>query len=216
MEARMKKRSLGLLALATACLIPAAARADQFPFSFTDGSVTVQGTMFYSNTPVVVDGVKGYEVTGIWGYFSDSNVGVSGAITGLYSPISYNTTPGMIAFSSAGNSYDDLLFPAGNSPADCPPPDPYPFSGGVFDVLGVLFNVQGGYTGELWSQGIIPPDTAPVYGAAIANASTDLDYATDLTATPEPSSVFMLGTGLIGVVGLLMWKRQRDSDGANA
>lgn len=205
----MKKNCLVFLALLAAVSIPPAARADQFGFSFTDGPISTWGTFTVATPPVMVDGVAGYEVTGVTGFFSDANVGISGAITGLYSPASYSTTPGSIAFSSAGNSYDDLYFPAGNSPADCPPPDPYPFSGGYFDVLGVLFNVSGGYTAELWSDGIIPPSSEPIYGAAIANSTADLDYAGDLVPTPEPNSFLLLATGLLGSAFLLVRKHRR-------
>ena len=76
-------------------------------------------------------------------------------------------------------------------------------------MLGVLFNLDNGDTAELWSNGVIPPATDPVYGAAIANSSTDLDYAGDLVATPEPNGIFLLGTGLLGISGLLALKRQR-------
>jgi hypothetical protein len=201
--------------LAAVLAIGQTARADQIPFSFTDGSISTWGNFTVSNTPTVVDGVTALEVTGVSGYFTDAAIGISSTITGIYSPISYNTTPGSIAFSTAGNSYDDLYFPGGNSAADCPPPDPYPFSGGVFDVLGVLFNLDNGDTAELWSNGIIPPGTDPIYGAAVANSVTDIDYEGDLVATPEPNGIFLLGTGLLGISGLLAWKRQRSTTVGN-
>ena len=205
----MKNRICALLALAAVLSIGQSARADQIPFSFSDGSISTWGTFTVSNTPIVVDGVNGLEVTGVSGFFNDAALGLTATITGIYTPVSYTTTPGSIAFSTAGNSYDDLYFPGGNSPADCPPPDPYPFSGGVFDVLGVLFDLDNGDTAELWSNGVIPPDTGAVYGAAVANSSTDLDYEGDLVATPEPNGIFLLGTGMLGIAGLIAWKRQR-------
>jgi hypothetical protein len=205
----MKKYFYVSLALAAVLSIGQAARADQISFSFNDGSISTWGSFTVSNTPIVVDGVTGLEVTGVSGFFNDAALGITSTITGIYTPISYNTTPGSIAFSTAGNSYDDLYFPGGDSPADCPPPDPYPFSGGVFDVLGVLFNLDNGDTAELWSNGVIPPDTNPVYGAAVANSVADLDYEGDLVATPEPNTLSLLGTGVLGIAGLLAWKRQR-------
>jgi len=205
----MKNHFCVPLALAAVLSIGQAAHADQIPFSFSDGSISTAGFFSVSSTPIVVDGVTALEVTGVSGYFDDAALGITATITGIYTPISYSTTPGSIAFSTAGNSYDDLYFPGGNSPADCPPPDPYPFSGGYFDVLGVLFNLDNGDTAELWSNGIIPPATDPVYGAAVANSYSDLDYEGDLVATPEPASLSLLGTGLLGIAGLLARKRQR-------
>ncbi len=205
----MKNRFCALLALAAVLSIGQAARADQISFSFSDGSISTWGTFTVSNTPTVVDGVPALEVTGVFGYFNDAALGLTATITGIYTPVSYNTTPGSSAFSTAGNSYDDLYFPGGDSPADCPPPDPYPFSGGVFDVLGVLFNLNNGDTAELWSNGVIPLDTLPVYGAAVANSSADLDYEGDLVATPEPNSFSLLATGLFGIACLLAYKRKR-------
>jgi hypothetical protein len=85
-------------------------------------------------------------------------------VRGLYQPVSYvsNTlaTPG-IAFTTGGLSYDDLFYPAGNSPAICfelvngVPTLTYPFSGGQFDIFGVTFDIAGpaGYVREIWSNG---------------------------------------------------------------
>ena len=43
------------------------------------------------------------------------------------------------------------------------------------------------------------------YGVAVANASTSLDYvAGDVAITPEPSTFFLLGTGLLA---MLVWLR---------
>jgi hypothetical protein len=88
------------------------------------------------------------------GTCSDTNDGISGAITGLYNyAATANFVPGSIALSGAGMSFDDLSYPAGDSPLVCPG---YPFSGGDLDVFGLLFNVAGGFTAGVWSDGVIP------------------------------------------------------------
>ncbi len=204
-----------LTVLATASL--ASASTVSFSFSFSGGGVTSSGILTAVSAPDSTSGVSTpgtYEITGITGTFADSNVGISGAITGLYLPISYITAlieP--VAFTGAGLSYDDLFFPGGNSPADCPG---YPFFGGDFDILGVAFNVAGGYVGELFNDGNYPGYQGTVYAAADSNATTILDEpnptgslpepvgvvgAFTASPTPEPGTLLLLASGL-GVLAM--------------
>ena len=176
----------GIVVIAIAPL----ASADTFNFSFSGGGITSSGTLTAVLAPSSTSGVAAtdtYEVTGISGTFADTNVGISGSITGLYLPLSYitgvtATTTNPVAFTTGGLSYDDLFFPLGNSPADCPG---YPFSGGDLDVYGVAFNVSGGYVGEFFSDGILPGTKAPAYAAADANATTLLDNP-NAGSQPDP------------------------------
>src|ERR1700733_4807110 len=156
-----------LLFLAALAVAPAA-KAEQFFFSFSGGGLSASGVLTVS--PATVVGVPGAEqVTGISGTFSDSNLGVSNvAITGLQAtslPSGINADgtfvpPGSDA-DGFGFSYDNLLYPGGNSPAVCPPPvfpdpePPYPFGGGLLDIYGLLFNA-GGYSVDVWSNGVLP------------------------------------------------------------
>src|SRR5579875_122441 len=225
----MIKKHYLLLGLSAALAIAPAAFADAFHFSFTGSGVTSSGTLWVS--PSSKPGVD--LVTGISGTFSDTNVGVSGAITGLYLPISYVSdtlaTPG-IAFTSGGLSYDDLFYPAGDSPAICyelvggVPTLTYPFSGGQFDIFGVAFNIAGGYVGELWSNGDVGGGPI-VYAAGLANATSLLDNPNAVpgpgvpppgrygsfaaSAVPEPGSLLLFGMGLMGVVVLCGRKSKR-------
>jgi hypothetical protein len=174
----------------TVLAIASLASADTFTFSFSGGGITSSGTLTAVSAPDSTSGVSTpgtYEITGITGTFTDSNDGISGAITGLYTPLSY-ITPLIepVAYTPGGLSYDDLFFPAGNSPADCLG---YPFSGGDFDTLGVAFNVTGGYVGEFFSDGNYPGYSGPVYAAADANSTTELDNPNPDGTLPEPTGV---------------------------
>jgi len=203
-------RKLGYAVL-TVLAIASLARADTATFSFSGGGITSAGTLTIVSAPDNTSGVSTpgtYEITGITGTFTDTNDGVSGSITGLYSPISYTTgeTTGP-AFTSAGLSYDDLFFVKANSPADCPG---YPFGGGYFDVYGVAFSLSNGDVGEFFSNGVLPGNPNPVYAAADASSTVILDEpnAGSTTqpngilgsfTTPEPSSMLLLSSGLVGL-----------------
>jgi hypothetical protein len=202
-------------ALVAITLVPLA-NASMFTFSFSGSGITSSGTItavLSADSLSGVDTSDTYEVTGITGTFTDTNVGISGAITGLYLPLSYvtgttETAGNPVAFTTAGLSYDDLFFPTGNSPADCPG---YPFSGGDFDVYGVAFNVAGGYVGEFFSNGALPGSGGPVYAAADANSSVELDNPNSngslpgpqgvvgTFVTPEPGTLFLACIGLAAV-----------------
>lgn len=228
----MKSKCITVLALAVAVAFASSAMADEFNFWFNGSGVSAAGT--FTVSPGSSAGVD--EITGITGTFSDSNVGVSGAITGLYQPVSYvsNTlaTPG-VAFTTGGLSYDDLFYPAGDSPAICYDINPtthlpeltYPFSGGQLDIFGMAFDIAGpgAYVGEIWSNGDVGRGPI-IYAAALANALTVVDNpnsgpnapappgrygAFTTTPTPEPGTMVLFGIGLLGILALCERKISR-------
>ena len=171
-----------------------------------------------SSSPNAFDPVGSYIVTGASGSFSDNNIGVSSTITGIVPSQPGNPTPGNLLAPHSfgffpvasgiptpegvapGFSYDNLFYPAGSPQAATD----YPFSGGVFDIYGVVFTLLDGNAVNLWSNGDFGGGATYVVG--VTNGLTVLDYVGDVSLTaavPEPATWAMMIIGF-GAVGAIM------------
>lgn len=212
----MKQKLLYSAVIVLLASLPMRAKAGTFDLSFSGPGVSgtlvlTYGTGTDSKYP------QALEVTGISGFVTDTNIGIVNAVitgivpinhaapepTNTLAPNDFSKYPVALGTMDGSLSYDNLFYPGG-SPQTAPVSD-YPFHGGVFDIYGLMFSISNGDVVNLWSNGLLPGATADDYGVAFATSATTLDYvANGVVLTPEPSSIFLLGTGLLA---LLMLRR---------
>jgi hypothetical protein len=187
----MKKFPLALLALAVALAITPAVWADTtFYYTYTDGGITATGTLAGS---LVAPGE--YDITS-----GTINVNFgNGVMTGVLDP--NPNAPGLSTnpFCTGCGSFDDLLFPSGNSPAIG-----NNAGGMLLDYYGLLFTVDGtnAYTG-IWAGDNNGDGTAySISGGWDAYGGGSFAVST----TPEPSSLMLLGTGLFALAFVVFRK----------
>lgn len=220
-----------------AVLVPVGAQAAVFDFSFNGPAVSGLLRLTYEanpnagplagTSPNPYDPVGSYIVTNISGTFSNSNLGiVDAAVLGLVpvnnaipdadnlrAPKSFSRflikngvqsdIPG--APPAPGLSFDNLFYPGGSPQTSTD----YPFSGGLFDIYGLMFNIQGDKAVNLWSNGVVPGGGLN-YGVAVANRTDLLDYTSgvSIAAVPEPASWLLL-VGGFGLAGGMLRRRGR-------
>lgn len=113
----------------------------------------------------------------------------------------------------SGVSFDNLFYLSG-APLTCIGINPdgstnadYPFSGGLFDLYGVLFTLDNGNLLDLWSNGVMP-GLGLNYGV-ILFAPADNNFVVISArfngvkvSVPEPRSVWLLGAAVLGLLVL--------------
>jgi hypothetical protein len=207
--------------LLLAALLPFEANAGTIDFSIAGPGVS--GTFDLTYGPATDSKYsQAYEVTGISGTFSDWNNGlnivnapIGGLVaithdapepTNLLAPNDFSkfaVAAGLPPDNNGFLTFDNLFYPGG-SPQTA---SDYPVSGGFLDIYGLLFDIGGGRVVDFWSNGAISGPGSPIdYGVAVATSAMAWDYVSGgVSPTPEPSSIALLGGGLLG---LLAWRRR--------
>jgi hypothetical protein len=203
------------IAFSSVVCYPLAASAASVDFSFAGGGVSGSINLTYGTETDAKYG-QAFQVTGIAGTFSDSNIGIQNApILGLVAvnhatPHSGNllapdnfsrfaVAAGTSPISGGFVTYDNLFWPAGSPPTA----SDYPAAGGFLDIYGLMFRIGDGRVVNFWSNGIFgPPGSEPIfYGAAVATVDAMLDHVpTGVSAVPEPASAALLVGGLAWLV----------------
>jgi hypothetical protein len=211
----MKRISVVLVGLAVALAAAPAAFATTIGFNVngvgTGGAGTASAYFDVTGTMITTGANAGdVQITGLsdgWVVFS----GPSGSqtITGLASGMLYTgatyTPPGTLGAGSpnASGDYDDLIIPDG--------------TGWKLDNYGLAFILANGDDLQVYFAAV-PGDPTNIK-AVIADttsqdaASTYLTSASNMkiTEAPEPGTLIMFGSGLLGLAGLLRFKFARKS-----
>lgn len=175
--------------LAFSCLTPVLSKADTFNFSLTGPGLSSTGTLTTQADPTLA-GIQ--DIIGITGTISDlaaHNTSTVYNITGLAPGHTVNTINFADTFSVTYDNQINLSSP------------------GLFDIYGLAFQDSTGVfynvatdpvLGILYEEftGDLPTDQRTYGGVPVTFA-----LSASTAVTPEPSSLLLLGTGLIGVAG---------------
>jgi len=195
----MKQFSSALFVLSAALVITPAMKADTFDFTFSDagvaGSGTLTGTYEGVDNPWLITGCSGCT-------FSDGDDSGS---------VSLVTNPNGPAFTDqvGGIVYDDLLDLVQTSGAYLTE-NGLLFQFGDGDYLNIFFGWSvGGGGPEFYGWYDSPQGNGDYVFASETGSFTITSYDVAPGETPEPGSLLLVGTGLLGLAAFLMRRERR-------
>jgi hypothetical protein len=217
----MRKYSLTLLSLAVTLVSVPAALADTFVYSINGQNFSADLTF----TATLITGHPGdYTITGVTGWFSDPDT--NGAVTlSSSNPATVISADGAFPPNYAeeyGFQFDNVLYATATG-------------NGILDWGGLLFSTNNGYMLNIFSDSTngnagyfyfadngtyyvntpIPTDSGGSGGSGGSSGGSP-PASGNLTSSPEPGSLLLLGTGLLGLAGVIFRKAKSSGQNLNS